>query len=171
MSPAWTDRIWREYRAGTLTRTYRDVLLTLRTYRGRGGLICPGHETLADRAGCSVSTVQRALHHARRLGLVSWSERRIRSGWRWLRTSNTYALTIPDAPIEPNMRPTWWRRRTTGQVAVGGENEENKMAHEGRRVAIGRMIREAAVLPDLLARRRDAVAALLLTRSGGAPRW
>lgn len=24
------------------------------------------------------------------LGLVSWTERRVRAGWRWLRTSNAY---------------------------------------------------------------------------------
>jgi hypothetical protein len=68
----WPDRIWLEHRAGTLTRAYRDVLLTLRTYRGRGGMICPAHETLAERARCSISTVQRALRQAQRLGLVSW---------------------------------------------------------------------------------------------------
>ena len=46
----WTSRIWQEFRAGNLTRAGRDVLLTLRTYRGHGGLICPSHATLADRA-------------------------------------------------------------------------------------------------------------------------
>jgi hypothetical protein len=86
----WPDRIWLEHRAGTLTRAYRDVLLTLRTYRGRSGMIHPSHETLAERAKCSVSTVQWALRQAQRLGLVSWTERRVRAGWRWLRTSNCY---------------------------------------------------------------------------------
>jgi len=39
MPASWTDRVWLEFRAGNLTRAYRDVLLTLRTYRGHGGLI------------------------------------------------------------------------------------------------------------------------------------
>ena len=46
----WTSRVWTEFHAGNLTRAARDVLLTLRTYRGYGGLICPGHAALADRA-------------------------------------------------------------------------------------------------------------------------
>jgi len=91
-SPPWTDRIWREFRAGTLTRSWRDVLLTLATFRGSGGAIHPSHSTLAERGRCSVRTVQRALAHAQRLGLVVWAERRVRASWRWLRTSNTYRL-------------------------------------------------------------------------------
>jgi hypothetical protein len=81
----WRDRVWQEFGAGNLTRAYRDVLLTLATFRGPGGLICPAHATLAERASCSVSTVRRALAQAFRLDLVSWTERRIRAGWRWLR--------------------------------------------------------------------------------------
>jgi hypothetical protein len=27
--PKWSDRVWQEFRAGNLTRAYRDVLLTL----------------------------------------------------------------------------------------------------------------------------------------------
>lgn len=105
MSIEWTARVWQEYRGGTLTRAYRDVLLTLQSYRGRGGLICPSHETLADRTRCSVSTVQRALRHARTLGLVMWAERRVRASWRWLRTSNKYALDVPENPLDPGMQP------------------------------------------------------------------
>ena len=93
----------RPARAGNLTRAYRDVLLTLATFRGAGGLICPAHATLAERGGCSVSTVRRALAQAFRLDLVSWTERRIRAGWRWLRTFNAY---------RPHMVPfcgTVWR--------------------------------------------------------------
>ena len=32
----WTARVWQEFHADNLTRAYRDVLLTLRTYRGHG---------------------------------------------------------------------------------------------------------------------------------------
>jgi DNA-binding transcriptional MocR family regulator len=160
--PTWQDRIWQEYRAGTLTRAWRDVMLTLRTYRGHGGLICPSHETLAQRTACSVSTVQRALRQAKLLGLVQWTERRFRSGWRWLRTSNSYELTVPDDPVQPALRPVWWRRRTTGQADGVGESVERK---EGRRAALTTMMREAAGLPDLLARRRAAVEGMLLRGS------
>lgn len=155
----WTDRVWREHRAGTLTRSYRDVLLTLRSYRGHGGLICPAHETLAERAKCSVSTVQRALHQAQRLGLVGWAERRVRAGWRWFRASNRYWLTVPDGPVEPSMRPVWWRRATTSQDDGGGESEsiERKTAQKGRKAALVAMVREAQGMPDLLALRRAVI--------------
>jgi hypothetical protein len=38
MPIVWTTRVWQEYRAGNLTRAFRDVLLTLRTFRGTGAL-------------------------------------------------------------------------------------------------------------------------------------
>jgi hypothetical protein len=150
----WRDRVWQEFRAGNLTRAYRDVLLTLATFRGAGGLICPGHATLAERAACSVSTVQRALAQAFRLDLVSWSERRIRAGWRWLRTSNAYRLMLPAGPVQRGMRPAWPRRPTSGQCDGGGES----LKKEG---ALREMLRAAAALPDLLALRRATMTARL----------
>ena len=53
-STVWTTRVWREHRAGNISRTERDVLLTLRTFRGAGGTMHPSHATLADRARCSL---------------------------------------------------------------------------------------------------------------------
>ena len=150
----WRDRVWKEFRAGNLTRAYRDVLLTLATFRGAGGLICPAHATLADRAQCSVSTVRRALAQAFRLGLVSWTERRIRAGWRWLRTSNVYRLAVPGGPVQHGMRPVWPRRRTNGQSDGEGESLNKKGA-------LRETLRAAAALPDLLALRRAAMAARL----------
>ena len=149
----WQSRIWREHAAGTLTRAFRDVLLTLRTFRGHGGLICPSHETLADRAKVSISTVQRALKHARCLGLVEWSERRVQAGWRWLRTSNTYDLTAPDSPVDPHLRPVWWRRITNRHCDREGEQEKK----ESKKAALKSMLAEAACLPDLLAARRMVI--------------
>jgi DNA-binding transcriptional MocR family regulator len=133
----WTARVWQEFRAGNLTRSARDILLTLRTYRGPGGLICPSHATLADRAKCSVRSVQRALQQADHLGLVRWAERRVRAAWRWLRTSNRYWLT------------------TTGQLARGGESSSKKEA-------LRALLAEAARMPDLLAMRRQAMAQQLV---------
>jgi hypothetical protein len=45
-----------------------------------------------------------ALRQARHLGLVDWSERRIRAGWRWLRTSNLYRFMVPTEPAAPCSR-------------------------------------------------------------------
>src|SRR6185437_3947167 len=150
----WTDRVWREFRAENLTRAYRDVLLTLRTFRGAGGLIIPAHATLADRAKCCVRTVQRALAQGARLGLVSWAERRLRAGWRWLRTSNNYRLAVPGEPVQRGLRPIWPRRATTGQLGRGGESQKKEEAWEEMR-------RAASALPDLLAMRRATMASRL----------
>ena len=147
----WTSRIWQEFHAGNLTRTGRDVLLTLKTYRGHGGLICPSHETLADRANCHASTVWRALQAARDLGLVRWTERRVRAAWRSLRTSNRYTLTDPQAPVMPRQKPL---PRTTMQSAGGGESQFKKEAREGSKAALAAMLATAERMPDLLAARR-----------------
>ena len=161
---SWTDRVWREFHADNLTRAYRDVLLTLRTYRGHGGSIMPSHATLAARADCSVRTVQRALTMGRTLGLVSWMERRVRSAWRWLRTSNSYRLETPASLVHPRSRPAWPCRVTNGQSGRGGEIQESK------RMMLTQMLQAAAVLPDLLAARRCVIEARLLNgwRGGDA---
>jgi hypothetical protein len=36
-----TSRVWREFRAANLTRSYRDILLTLNIYRESGGIDRP----------------------------------------------------------------------------------------------------------------------------------
>ena len=150
MPTPWTTRIWQEYRAGNLTRAYRDLLLTLHTYRGRGGVAWPAHATLAERSRCSARTVRRALNQAQALGLVTWVERRVRAGWRWLRASNLYRLLTPLEPVQARVRAIWPRRVTTGQPGRGGERSSKKEA-------LTRWLREAAALPDLLAMRRAAI--------------
>ena len=144
MVETWTGRIWREFHAKTLTRAYRDVMSTLHSYRGRRGLAFPSHETLASRAGCKVRTVGRALKHARTLGLVSWVKRRVRQGWRSLRTSNLYWMGVPDTPVDPSMRPVWRRHATTGQNDRGGERVRKQEAHEGHKAQMAVMVAEAA---------------------------
>ena len=148
MPAVWVDRVWREFRAGNLTRAHRDVLLTLRTFRGAGGRLHPAHATLGDRAGCSARTAQRALQQARHLGLVTWTERRGRAAWRWLRTSNAYTLEMPAGLVEPGLRAPLPRPATTGQRGGGGETSKKE--------ALEVMLRSAAGLPDLLAMRRAA---------------
>src|SRR3954451_18758774 len=99
-STTWLGHVRRAHRDGLLTRAWRDVLLELHGYRGTGGIAWTAHATLADRAECCVRTVQRALEAARELGLVSWSARRLRAGWRSLRSSNAYRLQRPQKPLE-----------------------------------------------------------------------
>jgi hypothetical protein len=154
----WKARVWAEFRAGNLTRAYRDVLLTLRSFRGRDGACCPSHATVADRMRACPKTVWRALQAARELGLVEWSERRVRRGWQWLRTSNAYRLILPDAPVAPRSAAP-----STNGHFVCGENQKEKQedAQQGHHATLAAMVREAGGMPDLLKLRRDAVAQML----------
>ena len=150
MPTPWTTRIWQEFRAGNLTRAYRDVLLTLHTFRGTGGAAWPSHETLAERARCCTKTVQRALQAARDLGLVDWAERRVRAGWRWLRTSNLYRFIVPAAAVRP------YPARAAAFALTDTGAEEGRVS---KKEALNELLRAAARMPDLLAARRQALAA------------
>jgi hypothetical protein len=92
----------------------------------------------------------------------------VRASWRWLRTSNSYALIVPETPIDPSMRPKWWRRSTNGQNGRVGESLENKKAIQGTKTIMAGMIREAARLPDLLAMRRAAFEEQMKQRHAGS---
>jgi hypothetical protein len=110
----------------------------------------------------------RALNQARRLGLVDWTERRVRARRGWLRTSNSYALAVPVSPVDPRLKPVWWRKSAFGQNEVGGESvskqESQKEADKGHKAALAALMREAEGLPDLLAMRRQVMEARMLTR-------
>lgn len=160
MPTNWTSRVWSEFRAGNLTRSARDVLLTLRTYRGHGGSIHPSHATLAERARCHPVTAWRALQAARDLGLVQWAERRVRAAWRSLRTSNRYWLTVPEDPVAPCPRTNLHKVR-------GGERKKKPEAEKQDYQALAAMLEAAARSPDLLAARRAAWASGRLRMGGG----
>ena len=105
MEEMWMWHVRRQCTAGRLTDTQARCLHALQTFRGRGGLLFPAHETIAARAKRSVSTVKRALARAAELGLVRWAQRRVRIGWRWMLTSNAYELIVPGKPENP-AKPT-----------------------------------------------------------------
>jgi DNA-binding transcriptional MocR family regulator len=137
-TPSWTARIWSEFHAGNLTPVWKDVLLTLRTFRGLGGTAWPSHATLAKRARCSPSTVLRALKRADELGLVRWAERRVRAGWRWLRTSNVYRFLMPETPVEPtNRQKTGRGERVIKKAARERVAEPSWEAQQAAREALG----------------------------------
>jgi hypothetical protein len=100
-TPSITERIWRAFHAGDLTRVGRDVLLTLASFRGPGGVAWPAHSTLAARCKCSVRTVQKALASAKALGLLCWAGRWTKVGWRMVRASNCYRFVTEkvEAPL------------------------------------------------------------------------
>jgi hypothetical protein len=141
---SWCSRVWREWRAGNLTRVGRDTLLTLHHYRGCG--LVPSHRTLAGQVGCSVKSVQRALQAGRQLRLVSWCGRRVRVAWRSLVVSNRYVLTIPDGSPA--------RGSTDGQQVRAKGTVRKKDAVKGSTMMLMEFTRAASVLPDLLIARR-----------------
>jgi hypothetical protein len=158
----WISKVNAAARAGDLTWAQARCLYLLQTFRGPGGLF-PSHEAIAARggAGCSVSTVQRALNAARDLGLVRWAERWVRIGWRRLRTSNLYELLDPENPMKPTAgQPD----RVTLRVKISSLFSAARDASRGVKDARERhaeeqrvMIEAARGLPDLLAARRAAV--------------
>jgi hypothetical protein len=149
---AWFSRLKREYEADNLPAKQYLVLCELGRFDACRLGIFPSHATLAARARCGLRTVQRALQAARRLGLVEWTETRVRAAWRALRGPNRYVLRVPTALVQ-------WLRRTTGQIGRGDTNEQKKPAPERSSGAIRAMLVAAAGLPDLLKARREAMEA------------
>jgi hypothetical protein len=146
----WTNRVWQERHARRLTFAQKDVLLTLAGYRVRGGVIQPSHETLAARAGCCVRTVQRALEAAREIGLVSWCERRVRSGWRTLRASNRYTLAVPIAPCEPRPATTGLKVRAIFKRKIPSVSSDSVVPPVDRAEALAALARRRAVVEQRL---------------------
>ena len=73
---------------------------------GQEGRLDPAQDTLATIAACSRRTAQRALERLRDLGLVRWTRRLVRRGWRAEQASNAYEL-VPGAACErqPDAEP------------------------------------------------------------------
>ena len=156
MSGAWFSRVEREFEAGNLTRAQRDVLKALGRFTGCRFGVFPSHAFLAARVKCCVRTVQRALQAARELGLVRWAAQRVRAGWRSLRASNRYVLTLPESGVGEGPRAP---RSTTGQKGRGVTEESKKTAQERRGGGLATMLEAARGLPDLLKARREALEA------------
>ena len=120
----WTPAVWTQFRTGNLTRAFRDVLLTLRTFDGSAGLY-PSHATLADKASCAVRTVQEALRQGKALGLVSWQSGASR------RTSNRYLLTVPRAAAQAGARLSRLASRVAAKAAAVARALVGKPRQEG----------------------------------------
>lgn len=119
----WIAQVKQACRDGHITDAQEKCLFILLTFRGRGGLIFPSHETIAARAGPSVSTVQRALNAARACGLLRWAERRVRSGWRSLRTSNCYELLTTGQTDRGTLKGRSYLLSSAARAAARGAKE------------------------------------------------
>jgi hypothetical protein len=62
---------------------------------GQDGRLDPCLDTIAQLARVHVATVVRALAQLRSAGLLAWTRRLARAGWRAVQISNAYQLQVP----------------------------------------------------------------------------
>jgi hypothetical protein len=78
---------------GRLSAAALQVATALVRLLGSDGRLDPAHDTLARLASVHPATVRRALDRMRDLGLLHWTRRLVRCGWRTEQASNAYVLT------------------------------------------------------------------------------
>lgn len=89
----FVSQVWNLLQGHRLTGKAPVVLMALASFEGHHGLF-PSHESIAARAGCSVSTVIRALAEAYKLGIVERTRQRQRVGNRVVNGVNRYRLVL-----------------------------------------------------------------------------
>ena len=100
----WRARLDLARRAGRITALHALVGHALARRLGTDGRCDPSHATIAADAGASVRTVRRALVALADCGMVQWTRRLVRAGWRTAQTSNAYALVVGSGRITPAIR-------------------------------------------------------------------
>jgi hypothetical protein len=114
----WRARLDLHRRAGRVTALHAEVGRALLRRLAEDGQCDPAHDTIAADAGCGVRTVGRALAALRRCGLVTWTRRLVRAGWRAAQTSSAYVLQLGDLVPIPV-------RRCDGQVGRETRNRDS----------------------------------------------
>lgn len=94
---SFTSQLWTLTQSRTITAKTHLVLQALASFEGQRGLF-PSHERIAERAGCSVRTVIRALEAAYRLGIVERTRQRQMVSGRLVNGVNRYRLIV--RPLE-----------------------------------------------------------------------
>ena len=90
------------HRAGRITRTARDVALALLRRLGTDGrLLTRPSNTLAADVACGERTAGRSTMALRGVGLIRWTCRIVRNGWRCEQTSNQYEILPSAVPPVP----------------------------------------------------------------------
>lgn len=89
----WRKAVMLHYRRGELTDARLLVILAVPDWLNRENGRCdPSHDTIADRVGVTVRTVQRALADATRLRLIDWDQRAIRFPGETVQITNQYRI-------------------------------------------------------------------------------
>ena len=90
---SFASTLWTLTQGRQITAKTHLVLQALASFQGHKGLF-PSHESIAERAGCSVRTVIRALEVAYRLGIVERTRQRQRLSGRLCNGPNRYRLIL-----------------------------------------------------------------------------
>jgi len=90
---SFVSQLWNLLQAKRLSGNDKAVLEALASFEGHKGLF-PSHESIAARAGRSVSTVIRTLKKAYALGIVERTRQRERVGNRIVNGVNRYRLIL-----------------------------------------------------------------------------
>lgn len=128
----WVWRIEAERRARRLPALQADVARYLLKFLGSDGRLDPAHVTIAEMAGASVRTVQRALAALAGRGMLRWVRRLASCSWpqggrgarRVEQTSNSYEILLPDPAVN---RPPAVAFNSDCQKGRETRKEERKM--------------------------------------------
>ncbi len=142
--PAWRRRLELERRAHNLTLHRQKALGTLLAFWGAEGLF-PSDGAVAGLAGISERTVRRARLDARELGLLTWQRTRKLVAGRWRQGPNRYTVTVPAGPV-----------CSGGQAGRQRQARKKQEAFQDGSLALAEFMRDASMVPDLLAARRQA---------------
>lgn len=94
----------------------KAVYMALSSRLGRDGVVIPKHATIAAEMGMSVSTVRRALHDLRELGVLSWRPQYRPDGSQ---SSNVYAILAH--PFSPPPQPEGQSSVNRGEGVFTGD--------------------------------------------------
>lgn len=135
---SFTRALEAAYRARQLTRTHVHVGYKLAGWRTS----TPSHAALARSAGCSVSTVRRALARMHALGLLTWTRRVLASpGWR-AQIANAYSL-LSNLPVSFSCLKMSARLNTSAPDHISDPQRAARIAAKiaEERAAIARQMR------------------------------
>jgi DNA-binding transcriptional MocR family regulator len=157
----WQVRLQIHNLAGRITDAGQKVARALFKRLGVDGRCDPSHATLADDCGKSIATVKRALKALKACGMVWWTKRLVREGWRTEQTSNAYMLTLGETPEISAPRCDAQSERLTDSLSFSKSEPVSELSTGAQREA-------QAALAEAVRRRQAAVARSLLSKGRGS---
>lgn len=131
-------------------------------HNARDGVCYPGYARIAEKAGCAVSTVGKAVKMLEDAGLLTWANRLARivvyepglgRRVRVIRTSNSYRFTDPQTAARCHPPPARPRQSSKTDLPSGTANQESLRPDAPSRR--GSLLGETP-LEDALARLKEA---------------